>query len=409
MGRPRKDMTESASYLLELERRLTDPDQRRRIGALRLMREEQGRPMREIAAEVGASERQVRRWWRAYRDGGVERVLERGKPGGGRPPRIDTPTIAALQRRVATGELATLKEAADWLEQNAGVRYSASGIHTLLRREMGLTSAQNVLRKAGSVTAGAPRPVALSSEACLRFLTTLPVTGDTVEWINRFRTGLRDLLGDVDRISLNINRQASLQDPQSPEVVFSVTQYADAVGEQQGVDVSTQDRSAPFSDRLLAGVREQGFPLDDYHEPLAYNYFFSGIAYVGTMFLWRERNRPPIASATIELIERLEPFVVYAITSHVAWCQYSRPSDRGFQIALRNMVQATGLTPQEQRVAVLQLLGRSHKEIAQMLTIAVPTVKKHVNSIYRKTGTRSHSELFARYFTSRIGSGLDGQ
>jgi ATP/maltotriose-dependent transcriptional regulator MalT len=47
---------------------------------------------------------------------------------------------------------------------------------------------------------------------------------------------------------------------------------------------------------------------------------------------------------------------------------------------------------------VLTLLasGRSNKEIARDLFVAVGTVKTHTNNIYRKLGTKNRAEALAR-------------
>src|ERR1041384_1234385 len=51
-------------------------------------------------------------------------------------------------------------------------------------------------------------------EHILRFLNSLPVTGDPVQWISTFREELRLLLGDVDRVGINININCDLQNPE---------------------------------------------------------------------------------------------------------------------------------------------------------------------------------------------------
>lgn len=52
-----------------------------------------------------------------------------------------------------------------------------------------------------------------------------------------------------------------------------------------------------------------------------------------------------------------------------------------------------GITPREAEVIEKLLQGRSYKEIAAELSIALPTVQSHVTRIYRKTGARNKVEL----------------
>lgn len=53
------------------------------------------------------------------------------------------------------------------------------------------------------------------------------------------------------------------------------------------------------------------------------------------------------------------------------------------------------LPAREREVAELLRCGRSRREIAQRLYIALPTVKRHAESVYRKLGVHSRYELMA--------------
>jgi DNA-binding NarL/FixJ family response regulator len=58
---------------------------------------------------------------------------------------------------------------------------------------------------------------------------------------------------------------------------------------------------------------------------------------------------------------------------------------------------AHGLSAREREVARLLLQGLSNPAIAQVLGIAVFTVKDHVKSILSKTGAAGRAELAARF------------
>jgi DNA-binding NarL/FixJ family response regulator len=51
------------------------------------------------------------------------------------------------------------------------------------------------------------------------------------------------------------------------------------------------------------------------------------------------------------------------------------------------------LTRQERRVAALAVLGKTDREVAELLHLSVHTVKSHVKSILRKNGLRSRWQL----------------
>lgn len=63
--------------------------------------------------------------------------------------------------------------------------------------------------------------------------------------------------------------------------------------------------------------------------------------------------------------------------------------------AVKNDPALDSLTAREREVAELLCCGNSRREIAQRLCIALPTVKRHVESVYRKLGVHSRYELMA--------------
>lgn len=236
----------------------------------------------------------------------------------------------------------------------------------------------------------------------LRFLNALPVTGEPLEWIPAFRDELCVLLGDVDRVTVNINLSCDFQNPEQYRADMFITRLTSRVEEDGTVVVAQDTGKLPPSERLLDYMRTQGFPVELYHEPHIYNYYVGKQAYLGTVFLWREKNREPISNATRELVASLEPFFIFVFSDIVARRQYAEPADRTFLDALNSLIGAAGLSKQEQRVIILQLFGHSYKEIADVLGVSVDGVKHHLKMIHRKTGARSYTELFAKYFMPRF-------
>lgn len=55
----------------------------------------------------------------------------------------------------------------------------------------------------------------------------------------------------------------------------------------------------------------------------------------------------------------------------------------------------SGITVREVEVAKLYALGRSCKEAAAHLSISSATAKRHLATVYRKTGVTTHTELIA--------------
>jgi DNA-binding NarL/FixJ family response regulator len=57
------------------------------------------------------------------------------------------------------------------------------------------------------------------------------------------------------------------------------------------------------------------------------------------------------------------------------------------------------LSPRQLRVRALLMTGVSNKEIACVLQCAEVTVENHLTSLYRRSGTRSRTDLVCRVFT----------
>lgn len=237
----------------------------------------------------------------------------------------------------------------------------------------------------------------------LRFLNALPVTGEPLEWIPAFRDELCLLLGDVDRVTMNINIGCDLRNPETYSPGIFITSYNSArSNESDGVLVSSGKEEVSQAEQLLEYIRDKGFPTNDYHPPHALDYYIGSQAYLGTIFLWRSCHKEPISKATIDTVAALEPFFIFAFSDLVARRQYSKPTDKTFLDAMESLTGAAGLSRQEQRVIILQLFGHSYKEMADMLGISVDGVKHHLKMIHRKTGARSYTELFAKYFMPRF-------
>lgn len=58
------------------------------------------------------------------------------------------------------------------------------------------------------------------------------------------------------------------------------------------------------------------------------------------------------------------------------------------------------LSPAENRVYDLVLLGKKNKEIADDICRTEKTVKFHLTNIYRKLGLKSRSQLIANHFNT---------
>jgi DNA-binding CsgD family transcriptional regulator len=81
-----------------------------------------------------------------------------------------------------------------------------------------------------------------------------------------------------------------------------------------------------------------------------------------------------------------------AASSHSAWLD--RPNGEPAHPALANLVEP--LSRREIDVLRLMAGGQSNQEIAQMLVVALNTVKMHIKHIYRKLGVKNRVQAVAQ-------------
>lgn len=408
MVRFKDSIAESLRALKELEVEHSDTPKGPRVTMLRLMKEQPACTLRELGLILGRSERSLQRWWNAYRVQGMDGLLEIGRPGGKRPRRLDEQQIREIRQKIqheGVGELGKIQE---WLQRQYSVNYSRSGLRYMMRNAIGAQSRGWILFDDETKSGRNPQKSQSRSSTGLpahviRFLNALPTTGDTPQWCMGFRDALRDILGDVDRISINVNLECDLVNPGETAITTFVSQH---ITPDKGQDTSIQIVSrygvGEHSERILNTMREQGFPFNLYQIPSAFDYYHRGLEYLGTIILWREIGRQPLSADTLELMAQIRPFIEFALSDLVVRHRFESPIDRVFYEAINAMADDAALTSQERRIVILQLMGHSYKEMANELAITLDTVKKHFKQIHRKTRTRGQAELFAKYFTSRL-------
>jgi len=381
---------ESLEELRALERRYRGTANEVRIRLLRLLKEDPTNTFPSIASFTGYSEPTLKRWWMAYHKGGIEGLLsQRGVARGSK----DNRSLAELQRKLTTNQFASLDEVRQWL--GASAENPAAG-------EGGTTSEP----RSGSPKAK-DEDLPEIPDLMLDFLNGLPVEGSVVEWVNRFRSVLLRLVPDIDRIMVSINLDCDLRNPvdYKPDLYFMQNINEKTDQDELNVTVPKSDESP--QERLLNSLRKQNFPFEAYHAPVGFTYYFSSVAYLGTVVCWRERDKPPISQQSIQMIERLRPFIEFMLSDCVARHNFAEPVDTAFTKAVEQLAHDVGLSVQERRVLALRLVGQTYEQIALAINVSVDTVGFHLKSIYRKTGSRGLSELFARYFTPLVTPGDD--
>src|SRR5207253_1855108 len=102
--------------------------------------------------------------------------------------------------------------------------------------------------------------------------------------------------------------------------------------------------------------------------------------------------------STIEFVDHLHNFIMFAMEDAVARSEYQRPMYRGFMKAMARLVETASLRDYEARTLGYLLLGMTYEQIAGETRISVNTVRKHITNVYKKSGVHSLNELYAKYF-----------
>lgn len=404
MARQQSDILETRVQLLELHKRQESPRKRSRIEMLLLLHDHPDRALADIAREIECAERSVLRWWRQYLEGGIDKLLADGHKG--RPSRLATSDIDEIRAKIAENGLSGVEQIRGWLSEEYGLDYSKSGVWYILREVLGAKRNNGwLLLDDGEKPADSGDSLALDNvDAVISLLNALPMTDDVIEWGNGFRGVLHRILPDFDRITVTVNLNCDLKQKERNEGGWRLSSFLDvSKGDAQDLEFIGAGRMQQSpSDRLLDELKRKGLPLHEFHRPVIGEFFHRDAAYLGCILLWTSRERDSVNSVSTERFEKLRPFVLFAISSFVARYQAARPVAGAFHSALGEMTEDAGLTPSERRIVTLLLLGNPYKEIADIMTVSLDAVKKHLHLIYKKTKTRGQAELFSKYFSARL-------
>lgn len=379
MARKREgSIKESLPRLRTLEKRCAGESAEQRVRMLLLLKQEPTRTMDDVAATIGCTPRTIKRWWKLYQEEGISSLIDLpGSPAG--------------------------------IRQSAGNRSGSSQRLTRTRPDTTDPGPKKGHRRE-TVTAEESRITVEGDDALndthssilwgrlLRLLADLPTMATIAEKNNAVRDTIQELFDDVDKATVVINGSCDVLRPETYQAkIFVMDLPMD--GTNRTIDVGHGKES--HVGRVLLRLQSIKYRFDLYQEPHGIEYFYRGKAYLGVILLWTRRNRPALSRKTVAMMEQLEPFWISVFASAAAIHQLQNPIDDVFGKALTRLVKQFKLSEQERRVIILRLLGQSYKEMAETLVLSIDTIKHHLKSVYNKTGTGSHAELFARFFTPK--------
>ncbi len=132
--RPKLKITGPGTHqqVRDLFRKENDPKRKRKLQAIRLGFTGE-HSTEQIAEIVGCSKSSVTLWVKAYREGGVERLLKtHHKPG--RQPSLNEKAVAELLEGLENGRWKRIKEIRKWLADEHHVGLSYRGVHYWLEK-----------------------------------------------------------------------------------------------------------------------------------------------------------------------------------------------------------------------------------------------------------------------------------
>jgi transposase len=148
---------ESVADLLRLERWHRRTPLESRVKMLRLLKEGTYSSRQALAPVLGFSERQLDRWFKAYREGGLDALLDYRTPPG-RTERVTPEAWAGLEAQMLKGRIRTLEQARRYLADEHGIHYA------------GITSISMLFQRRGvKLKTGRPRDRRTSAEAQAAF------------------------------------------------------------------------------------------------------------------------------------------------------------------------------------------------------------------------------------------------
>jgi transposase len=123
---------ECAEALEAQERRLRRSAVSYRVRMLRMLKSGESRSLASAAEQLGYSLRQCQRWFRCYRQGGLEALLKFEQPRRGE--RMTQAAWEVLEKAMKAGEVATLEQTRQLLAVQGVPYQSVAGVSSLLIR-----------------------------------------------------------------------------------------------------------------------------------------------------------------------------------------------------------------------------------------------------------------------------------
>ena len=125
-------ITETADFLLEVEKKQSHATQRDRVRFVRLLKSGEAISQSAAGKLIGLSERQSQRLWKLYREQGLEALTANHFTGYW--GKLSSVQISRLRQYLFDNQAQTLADIKAYLEGSLGVTYTEGGVSDLCAR-----------------------------------------------------------------------------------------------------------------------------------------------------------------------------------------------------------------------------------------------------------------------------------
>jgi len=126
---------ESEQQLTDLEKKLRRKPTAARIRMLRLLKSGQARSLQSCAPLIGFSRIQLTRWWKLYKDEGLQAVTTY-KPRLGKQSKLSAEAFNDLKEKMRQGNIARLEDARQHLAKYWDIHYqSLNGVWWMMSKQ----------------------------------------------------------------------------------------------------------------------------------------------------------------------------------------------------------------------------------------------------------------------------------
>ena len=276
--------------------------------------------------------------------------------------------------------------------------YREKGLSGLL----GFSVDHIVTQKRNKCVGDSSNPDVIVREKVVAVLTNIAAHPDPCNWKIEFEQLIPDLFEDIDRIVANLHLNSKVFCAKG-STLTNVRQSHSGRAPQRMQQASTPPRIPEWKLSLEEG-RQIGFPFKQYHPPVGFDYFsvLDYNTYVGSLILFRRIELPDISDHTLDLIDKLHPFLEFVWTYQGTQVPFRGSNFSSHEISISRDGQSVTLTSQQSRVFALLMKGQSYQEIGAALHISPRTVETHTRTILKAFGVRTIHELVLALFTGEF-------